>query len=741
MANTMLPDDTSNPSDATAVSSASHSIHRGSDLPPPDPGLASPLDPTEATDTAMAGLDLATMVPDDDFTLLINTRVLFSNPDFVYILANALSDNYAFHRYVNLTVYGLMPTVPEVTAHLKLLAAFAAYKRLIVGEAADLPPKVKLWQVHVLNLVRRFVLFISGLMHHLGKPLNPKFDLREDVQFDDAMKHDELDGFTHLMLSILPPIDVLIVWHAFMLQPRLYYDHFVRNQFLQFALLPLPLNLISDAIDLTTFEYAPPRQYRDNYLEIIEKVGSTPDDFLYDVATNDVMGQLVNVHCPICENVIVEKVPLSNDDNTGFVDRDFVVSLPPALLPCPHKISGPITHAELQKRMVYADALKRRPLAGIYKYFSYKICHQKQRLVRLDSTQRALQKKVARMVMLLPFTRRPTLGEFMKHELPRFCEKPVITLLRGYLQVNPIHLTVSKLFVIWEDLVGAVLRQERFTEKMLDIDWLHNPMLKKTLAEAIIRYLRYLNLLTRNDHTRMLVPTLDIDLIWHTHQLLPFYYYQECMNLPMGGMIDHDDKVEELRLDLGFKETAGLYYLKFKEPYLICFCRYCLHVRHHQQKLPGLALMLTLGKKSSIMELNSKEEMRLLQHPLYLPQALGLTHVLHHSAIEMPTYLARQARKHLEAKYKFELPWKRLGSLMIGLLDGALLGIALSLPANLNGSEMFVFPPFAPILFDCRHFYEGLCCTIRDGGPNCHGVSGCSGCGGGSEHGNQLRIV
>lgn len=670
-------------------------------------------------------LDLLAQLEAADMSA-VTTRVLFSNPDFGYILANALGDNYGFHRYVNGTVYGLMPTVPEVTAHLKMLRSFTVLKQTIVGDDAERPHAIKTWQIYLSNAVRRFVMFITGLQRRLGYPTNPKFNRTESAIFDDAVPVDR--ELLAIILSVLPPLDVVMVWHAFMLLPRLYYDHFARNQFLQFALMPMPVNVIAEAIDNVLFAYRPSQQYCDNYLEIINAVGSHPTDFIYEIEPDDIKGLLVDVYCPICD-LLITKAPLSTDDNTGFADRDFECAIPKDL-PCDHKIAGSITHAELQKRMLYADTLRRRPLAGLFKYFSNRICLDRQKSVRTDQAQRQLQKRVLKLVMLPQFTRR-SLTEFMKHELPRFCEKPIITLLRTYLMANPLHLTVDKLFAIWDDLVGAVLRQERFTDKMLQLDWLHNQLLKKTIAESIIRYLRYLNLLTRTDHQRMLVPTLDIDLIWHTHQLSPYFYYQECMLLLLGAVIDHDDKVEEARLDLGFKDTALLYYSKFKEPYLICFCRYCLLIRHTQQKLPGVQILLTLGKKPS-----GQHDHELAQHPLFLPQ-MGLTHISHHNAIAMPTYLARQARKHLESRNKGQLPWVAPeGGTSVALL----LANSNGTPVAVAGAEYYVLPPFAPIHFDSRHFYEGLCCTIRDQGPNCLGVSGCSGSVGG-DTGNGQRIV
>ena len=53
------------------------------------------------------------------------------------------------------------------------------------------------------------------------------------------------------------------------------------------------------------------------------------------------------------------------------------------------------------------------------------------------------------------------------------------------------------------------------------------------------------------------VPTLDIDLAWHTHQLQSSYRIDTAK--AVGRAIDHNDKVEETDLGYGFDDTAKLW--------------------------------------------------------------------------------------------------------------------------------------------------------------------------------------
>lgn len=52
----------------------------------------------------------------------------------------------------------------------------------------------------------------------------------------------------------------------------------------------------------------------------------------------------------------------------------------------------------------------------------------------------------------------------------------------------------------------------------------------------------------------MWVPTLDIDLVWHTHQLSPDSYDAFCEQ-NIGRRIEHDDTIAKSTLSDGLKRT------------------------------------------------------------------------------------------------------------------------------------------------------------------------------------------
>ncbi|CAG8693780.1 11996_t:CDS:2, partial [Ambispora leptoticha] len=86
------------------------------------------------------------------------------------------------------------------------------------------------------------------------------------------------------------------------------------------------------------------------------------------------------------------------------------------------------------------------------------------------------------------------------------------------------------------DLVSAVKRQRNFTNKAVNNSWINCMTVQ---SNAIERYHKFINL--QKDYTGTLfVPTLDIDLAWHTHVLHPSLY-RNFTNKHMGRMINHDD--------------------------------------------------------------------------------------------------------------------------------------------------------------------------------------------------------
>ncbi|KAI1122936.1 hypothetical protein F5Y10DRAFT_252890 [Nemania abortiva] len=128
-----------------------------------------------------------------------------------------------------------------------------------------------------------------------------------------------------------------------------------------------------------------------------------------------------------------------------------------------------------------------------------------------------------------------------------------------------------------KSLVDAVERQSAFVEKMEKQLWIRSPAVEGTLSRGIIRYERFLKLFKLYPK-KMLVPTLDIDLVWHTHQCSPSHYGLATTERA-GRFIDHNDKLGTQTLNPAFEDTKALYRIRFADEYQTCLCWDCEALR------------------------------------------------------------------------------------------------------------------------------------------------------------------
>nr|DAD40855.1 TPA_asm: hypothetical protein HUJ06_015178 [Nelumbo nucifera] len=108
------------------------------------------------------------------------------------------------------------------------------------------------------------------------------------------------------------------------------------------------------------------------------------------------------------------------------------------------------------------------------------------------------------------------------------------------------------------DLVSAVKRQSPFFYQVARPSMNDNLFLEC----AVARYKGFLHLIKRNRERsikRFCVPTYDIDLIWHSHQLHPVSYCKDMMEA-LGKVLEHDDtdsdRTKGKKLDIGFSGTT-----------------------------------------------------------------------------------------------------------------------------------------------------------------------------------------
>ncbi|KAL9229466.1 hypothetical protein vseg_004929 [Gypsophila vaccaria] len=109
------------------------------------------------------------------------------------------------------------------------------------------------------------------------------------------------------------------------------------------------------------------------------------------------------------------------------------------------------------------------------------------------------------------------------------------------------------------DLMDAVKRQIRFTYQVSRPHTFDEIFLR----EAEARYKGFLHLVRmseKNGTTLHCVPTYDIDLMWHTHQLHPKCYSVDLIEI-VGRVLHHDDSIadksKEKQLEVGSAKTTS----------------------------------------------------------------------------------------------------------------------------------------------------------------------------------------
>ncbi|KAH6605505.1 hypothetical protein Trco_004658 [Trichoderma cornu-damae] len=148
------------------------------------------------------------------------------------------------------------------------------------------------------------------------------------------------------------------------------------------------------------------------------------------------------------------------------------------------------------------------------------------------------------------------------------------------------------------DLCAAVMRQGIFVEKMVKIDWLHSPTARDTMSRLILKYERFVQIMKKHPD-KTVVPTLDVDLAWHTHQLSPSHYYYYTVS-KTGKFIDHDDKIDRDKLSRCFEWTTKTYQEMFQAVYSECTCWYCETIRSSQ--ISGLGKLLGVSANDKLSE-------------------------------------------------------------------------------------------------------------------------------------------
>lgn len=391
-----------------------------------------------------------------------------------------------------------------------------------------------------------------------------------------------------------------MVWHSFMLNPRNYLEDCIRFGLNNLWSSGMPWAAVNAAID-TNFNYTISELAK---VSFIETTGHNWD--------NDEDSMTKQLNCPRCSNVleipwttfITDEKPSKEEYvhsysckyqankpriermwATGYADRDFSYVC--------NKCAGEVTHDVLRvakfKKETENLILKDWPLGGtiLAPISGAAEAPPMDEMGDWPATfpNRMVQKVLRSQVLALlaPENFQPSMNQVKELVEEAISSKGNIrninglssfgygTLKReekisirryGYEFNLPAYVWGLNKMLIWHrmmsrywentsifalELGGAVIRQSVFVEKMHGLDWIHSPAASQTMIRLITKYTRFIHIISKNSlHT--VVPTLDVDLGWHTHQLSPKSYYDYTMKT-CTKFIDHDDKISEDALE------------------------------------------------------------------------------------------------------------------------------------------------------------------------------------------------
>ncbi|KAK6008736.1 hypothetical protein QM012_000639 [Aureobasidium pullulans] len=526
-----------------------------------------------------------------------------------------------------------LPSPEDGIAHLKLLECFYRLKQKIastdglfdissdiLGEINQTPPQKnahndkdnmkltllaeKRWQVYVSRAVDRFSRWRYSLEPDADYyTLNQAVTSKGDV-LADRVKPEKANPLSFAAEN-LPPIDVLMVWHSYMLNPRAYLEDCAREGRMRLWHTPFPLQIVASHISDLDYHYDIAKQTMSGFREQTGLDWNNLDgsnDTMIDchscgaqniapwTTCGDVFEEAEEFPRWAAQNKVVDLKAIESRVSAcqGFADKEFTLTC--------QKCNSQITHDSLcvgklrkdLKLLLEKGVLLPGNILGnsglpskvgdVVDIYGWSYSTFPSKLMNIGMGQRILELRGSDMQM-------DSVREVVEHyltieELVKEAKHDRNNLRLNAKEAIALRRMISR---YWEnpsvfaiDLVGAVIRQGSFIEKMHDIDWLHSPALSHTIPRLIHKYSRFITIISR--YNKMAVPTLDVDLAWHTHQLSPSRYLQYTV-AKSKTFIDHDDKVAEIKLTDGFTVTSKIYQKLYGEPYSECTCWYCEAVR------------------------------------------------------------------------------------------------------------------------------------------------------------------
>ncbi|KAJ8597620.1 hypothetical protein M405DRAFT_724080 [Rhizopogon salebrosus TDB-379] len=359
---------------------------------------------------------------------------------------------------------------------------------------------------------------------------------------------------TNIQSYRLPPVDVVMVWHAYLLNPGWYIEDTMRiSQLTALAAFNPYMDMVRKYVEILVPD--DPVVERTSYWETSTWTLYDPFDSTRNLTHKYIV-------CPGCFKQVA--APFLNESGSGYAQMNFRFDCP-----CGHSITKDTLGV-----YKFAKNLLEPSESDTGKYFAY--CafpcslHHPGNVFDIPRAI-AIRRNISDVAQ---FKNKVTDEIMVKVKNNHDLRLHLATKLKSRLS-NRIAAayTDDRMFSI--DLVGAVLRQASFIKKMADLGWTAPTFFSSEahsllLVNSIVKYHAFLGLM-QSSPSGFFVPTLDIDLVWHTHQLTAQKYQSDCRRL-VTRCIDHNDKVDDGKLSDAFDSTCRAWKARYGVPYAQCGC-------------------------------------------------------------------------------------------------------------------------------------------------------------------------
>lgn len=334
-----------------------------------------------------------------------------------------------------------------------------------------------------------------------------------------------------------------MVWHTFMLNPRDYFQDCVRYGLADIWATGMPWAAVNDAIDID-FNYDVPQAGKIRFTNGTGRHWDNVEDSLHKDMSCPDCRQRISVPWTTCMNTTsIEYVTFAETtayrltapsytelSGTGLGDKDF-------LYRCT-KCCRAINHELLRVAKFRDDAenllLYNWPMCGTILDREGQLPVDPIQFTNDGNFPNRLVKLVLRsqVLELIKVNPAPEINDIKQLIEVAIKDETNIRKVNEHNDKLPkSRLVMSDKVAIrkmmskyWDnasifsmELGGAVMRQGLFVDKMQKLDWLHSPAAGDTMKRLLVKYGRFIELMDKHPRN-VVVPTLDVDLGWHTHR-------------------------------------------------------------------------------------------------------------------------------------------------------------------------------------------------------------------------------